>query len=767
MGGEPTGFITNFEVVRWMVWFAEYMALFIMARYPLSFPWHTAQSNLLPVPNGGTTMTRLEVSMRMVKPIALVVCLVTFVGVNFAIAKDLYVSPSGNDSVTYAGNNLASPWLTVAKAFTSVLPGDNVYFRAGNYSITASIDTRFNTNGNGTATFPITFSNYKGEAVTLTSSVGAAIRIDRDYYQIRGFNFSAPGSFWVVGWTLGATHFKISDCTGYVTVPGGGDNFGAVYFATQNANNGRVENCIFHGPGGGLNMNTAGVFIFRSQGIKILNCEFYDIPSAIYYKHTCIAADTGIEFAYNYFRNNGSGIFSVSQYADIHDNILVNSNMGLGMDGGTGDNGANAGADHNKIHHNTFYNCTLELTRASSNDGSGAQYNIVKDNVFTQTAYIFQYDSAPHYSVIDYNLYITGVAVRNNRVSYALASWHTFYGQDSNSKTGTALFAGGSSPSAVADYALATSSPGHLAASDGKDMGADVTLLGGIPVTPPPPAKPSTVTGFKLATTATECLNYNATHPDWIFCDDFESTTPLVATGRYFEYNDNNGDFIQQDGVGVNGSKAMRALWQTGEVDAGSLSLGFGNNPSSYMNKNIHSTENYREIYYRMYMKNETGWQGSPYKLSRASVISGSDWSQAMVAHTWAYDTGNTLAMDPASCVVGGTVRCSGWNDFNNLQWLGKKAGATPIFNTDQAGQWKCIEVHVKLNDPGMSNGIQEFWVDGVLQASSTNLNFTGTYTAYGLNYISFENYWNSGSTRTQARYFDNIVVSESPIGCL
>ena len=38
-----------------------------------------------------------------------------------------------------------------------------------------------------------------------------------------------------------------------------------------------------------------------------------------------------------------------------------------------------------------------------------------------------------------------------------------------------------------------------------------------------------------------ECLDWQTAHPEWIFCDDFEDTSALVGTGRYFEYGDNQG----------------------------------------------------------------------------------------------------------------------------------------------------------------------------------------------------------------------------------
>ena len=210
----------------------------------------------------------------------------------------------------------------------------------------------------------------------------------------------------------------------------------------------------------------------------------------------------------------------------------------------------------------------------------------------------------------------------------------------------------------------------------------------------------------------------------------------------------------------------MRALWKAGQVDAGSLKLSFGRNPSPYMNTGNRPNEDFREIYYRMYLRMQPGWQGNPVKLSRATVISKADWSQAMIAHLWG-DSTTHLLIDPASCTdASGNVVCSGYNDFPNIQWLGNRSGVTPLFDGNHNDRWLCVEHHVKLNDPGQSNGIQEFWIDGGLEAQRTGLDFVGNYTAYGINAVFFENYWNSGSPVQQERYFDNIVVSTQPVGC-
>ena len=63
----------------------------------------------------------------------------------------------------------------------------------------------------------------------------------------------------------------------------------------------------------------------------------------------------------------------------------------------------------------------------------------------------------------------------------SVASWNSNSvpaNQDANSIDGVPTFVGGSTPSTIAGYALANGSNGILAASDGTDMGADVSIVG-------------------------------------------------------------------------------------------------------------------------------------------------------------------------------------------------------------------------------------------------------------------------------------------------
>jgi hypothetical protein len=268
------------------------------------------------------------------------------------------------------------------------------------------------------------------------------------------------------------------------------------------------------------------------------------------------------------------------------------------------------------------------------------------------------------------------------------------------------------------------------------------------------------------------CENWREEHPEWIWCDDFEDRAPLSA--RYFEYGDNGGDFIPMDGVGVGGSRGMRARFQKGEVSAGGFKKSFGRTPGNYIGRHAErSEEDFAEVYWRMWLRLENDWiGGGAAKLTRATVMANEGWAQGMIAHLWSGGPGDHyLLIDPASGIsTNGQLVSTRYNDFQNLRWLGYQRGMTPLFNNQNVGQWFCIEVHVKLNTPNKSDGVFEYWINDQLQTRKDSLNWHGDWNEnpknYMINAVFFENYWNAGSPKEQERYFDNIVISTSRIGC-
>ena len=218
-------------------------------------------------------------------------------------------------------------------------------------------------------------------------------------------------------------------------------------------------------------------------------------------------------------------------------------------------------------------------------------------------------------------------------------------------------------------------------------------------------------------------------------------------------------------GVGINGSTGIKAVFDTGTVSAGGFKLAFGRAPSTYFKPVDAGTSSYRELYWRLYLRNQAGWiGGGGDKLSRAVVMANSTWAEAAFGHVWS--GGDYLGLDPASGTdTAGNLLTTGYNDFPHMRWLGWTPSTTPIFDSAHVGQWHYIEAHMKLNDAGNNNGVFELWIDGNLEAQETSLNWLGSYNAYGINTLFIENFWNDGSPQRQERYIDNLVVATQPIG--
>jgi hypothetical protein len=150
------------------------------------------------------------------------------------------------------------------------------------------------------------------------------------------------------------------------------------------------------------------------------------------------------------------------------------------------------------------------------------------------------------------------------------------------------------------------------------------------------------------------------------------------------------------------------------------------------------------------------------------SFPSSTSWAQAMVGYLWSGGTGQSrlLLHGKSGTDAAGKLMTTQYNDVAHFRDLGAVASPTQWFLDRDAGRWLCIEGHIRLNRPGYSDGVFEFWVNGNVEGRKTGLNWVGSYTTYGMNALFIENYWNTGSPKAQNRYFDNLIVSIRPIGC-
>lgn len=98
--------------------------------------------------------------------------------------------------------------------------------------------------------------------------------------------------------------------------------------------------------------------------------------------------------------------------------------------------------------------------------------------------------------------------------------------------------------------------------------------------------------------------------------------------------------------------------------------------------------------------------------------------------------------------------------DGVKLNWPGGGSIATTWGN----GSWHRIKLRVKMNDPGVLNGHQQTWIDGVEVNNLTNVSWTESGTdATGWNAIYLGGN-TSGNSKESWALFDDIVVSTSDI---
>jgi hypothetical protein len=77
---------------------------------------------------------------------------------------------------------------------------------------------------------------------------------------------------------------------------------------------------------------------------------------------------------------------------------------------------------------------------------------------------------------------------------------------------------------------------------------------------------------------------------------------------------------------------------------------------------------------------------------------------------------------------------------------------------------WYCIEVHVKINTSGNSDGLMEIWVNGNKVLGIYNYKwYTGTI--YGVTSFEMQHVYYDRDAIDEPTYMDNIVISDSYIG--
>lgn len=252
----------------------------------------------------------------------------------------------------------------------------------------------------------------------------------------------------------------------------------------------------------------------------------------------------------------------------------------------------------------------------------------------------------------------------------------------------------------------------------------------------------------------------------WVFCQDFETIADPHEVA--LDYQDGGGAFVLVDGTGASGTRSMEVAYRPGLEGSGWMVVSFGSSPIAIDGRPSYAPEaELEEVYWRLRVKTEPGWPDlGPGQLTRTVSFASNDWSEAVVAHLRSAGPDVHLEAVPVTCVTGTDVECAGYDDEASLESLGAMVGPTPIFSEGMSGQWHCVEGHLALNSPGAADGVLEFWIDDVLQASRGDLDLRGSWDDYAINALVIENLWPGGAPQPLRRWIDDVVISTEPIGC-
>lgn len=249
----------------------------------------------------------------------------------------------------------------------------------------------------------------------------------------------------------------------------------------------------------------------------------------------------------------------------------------------------------------------------------------------------------------------------------------------------------------------------------------------------------------------------------WVSCENFDAIDD--APSQIAEWDAMGDGFgVEADAAGGAGDQALRITLQPGVMFGGWVSLRWGQGPDG---PGVDSpNDDFDEVWVRYTLRLDDDWPGWAIgDLGEVIAMNGSNW--AIAAETAIRGDGNGR-LHPLgwTCIFGGELACDGNNDWSGgLQLIWQASGASTIFGAAGAGNTLCVEAHMRLNTPGSSDGEAQIWIDGTMETSTTNVDFRGTWTDYGINALRFTNYTSPPPSALDV-WVDDVVVATERVGC-
>ena len=151
------------------------------------------------------------------------------------------------------------------------------------------------------------------------------------------------------------------------------------------------------------------------------------------------------------------------------------------------------------------------------------------------------------------------------------------------------------------------------------------------------------------------------------------------------------------------------------------------------------------EVWLRFYSRIDPGviWPNRSQKLAILNLTDGNSSTRHYQVYVFVRPNGD-YAVDHSYFVK--------WQFFGLLQNVG--AAAQP-----RLGQWDKIKLHVKLNTPGVADGVVQMWVNDELKVSRIDVNIRET-TVYGINKLNLSSYSTQAGQSNGFQWWDGFLLS-------
>jgi len=248
----------------------------------------------------------------------------------------------------------------------------------------------------------------------------------------------------------------------------------------------------------------------------------------------------------------------------------------------------------------------------------------------------------------------------------------------------------------------------------------------------------------------------------WVGCEDFNDISdPATQIAEWLVMGDAFG--VDPDD-GDPDDRALRITLTPGMQFGGWVTLRWGVGPDG---PGVDSpTDSFDEIWVRYSLRTGPDWPGRAIgDVGEIIAMNGPNWA---IATEMAIRGEAPMRLHPLgwTCIFNGQLGCDGNNDWSGgLQLIWQQVGPSVLFDAANAGQWRCLEAHMRLNTPGASDGEAHVWIDGAEEIAVDGVNFRGTWTDYGLNALRFTNYASPPNVPLDY-WVDDVVIATERIGC-